>query len=335
MPRDRQAALSARGSPDLVVVGAGPCGIAVACAARRAGLTCVAIDRGSLLASVRRYPDSLRFFSTPDLLEIDGAPFPCPDDKPRRDDTLRYWAAVARSREIEVRPYREAASVQPDGRGFRIDVARRDGGRERIAAGAVVLATGAFEATPMGIPGEGLPHVSRYFTSPLDHVGERTLIVGGRNSACEAALVLARAGVDVTIAHRGAAFDPRHVKYWILPDLENRIREGRIRALPGRTLVAALPGGARFRRTDGSEETVEADRVLALTGYGPDCAFLARCGVPVSSDGVPEHDPRTFQTPVPRLYVAGVLTGGAVSGRVFVENGRFHGDAVVAALARS
>ncbi|HKE01364.1 MAG TPA: NAD(P)-binding domain-containing protein [Planctomycetota bacterium] len=318
---------------DLLVIGAGPCGLAAACSAMRAGMSVRVIDRGSVLAGVRKLPEEMRWFSTADRLEIDGVPFPTSGEKPSRDDGIAYWCAVARARAVDVRPFREALAVEGAKGDFRVKLRRGDGTEEVECAAAVIVSTGALERRPLGIPGEDLSHVDAWFRSPLDAVGCRTVVVGGRNSAAEAALALARAGVEVTIAYRRAAFDAKHVKPWVLPDLENRIREGRIATRLGAVPIAVTADALRLRHADGHVEDLAAERVFLLTGYGPDVAWLGRCGIPVGEVDVPQHDPATYETPRRGVFVAGVVAGGSIAGRVFIEDGRFHGDAVVRALS--
>lgn len=320
---------------EVVVVGAGPCGIAAACALERHSIDVRILEKGSLLDSIRRFPEGMRFFSTADLLEMDGLPFPAStsDPKPLREDAIQYWAAVARHRKLKISVHAEVHSVERRDGGFIVKYQNAAGSSESLLCRAVVLATGAFERPKMlQIPGEDLPHVTHYYTSPLDYAGARVLIIGGRNSAAEAALSLARAGVRVTLAHRRNALDPAHVKYWILPDLLNRARASAISLKLGFVARQILADRIELESDTGAREWLECDRVLCLTGYGPDPEFLRRCGLVPTAVDAPPHDPATHETAIPGLFVAGTVCAGAQSGVVFVENGRFHGDGIAATL---
>jgi thioredoxin reductase (NADPH) len=313
---------------DLAVIGAGPCGLAVGAAAKRAHLTCSLFDKGPVVASLLRYPLYMTFFSTPDRLEIGGVPFVTAGDRPTRREALAYYRKVAEYFELDVRPYHEVAAVQRRRDGFEI-VARHPGKAEPevVAARHVVYATGYFETpNPLGVPGEELPHVSHFYVEAHPYWQQRVVIVGGGNSAVEAALELYRVGARVTLVHFLGDFD-RGVKPWLLPDITNRLKDGAIAARWCSRVTAIGRSHVTVRRDpDGTSETLPADFVLALTGYRADLSLLRAAGVEVDpASGVPAHNPDTMETNVPGIYIAGVLASGFDANRIFIENGREHG----------
>jgi thioredoxin reductase (NADPH) len=317
---------------DLAVVGAGPCGLAVGIAAKRAHLGCSLFDRGPVVASLMRYPLYMTFFSSPDKLEI-GVPFVTAGDKPTRREALAYYRRVAEHFELDVRPYHDVVRVQRDGAGAGFELVARHPGMaepETVRCGHVVYATGYFESpNPLGVPGEGLPHVSHYFVEPHPYWQQRVVVVGGGNSAVEAALELTRVGARVTIVHFLAEFD-RGVKPWVLPDIVNRVKEGRVTARWCSRVVEITRSHVRVRREpDGDIEPIPADFVLALTGYRADLTLLRSIGVAVDdASGIPRHDPATMETNVPGVYIAGVLASGFDANKIFIENGREHGGRI-------
>jgi thioredoxin reductase (NADPH) len=316
---------------DLAVVGAGPCGLAVGVAAKRAHLGCSLFDRGPVVASLMRYPLYMTFFSSPDKLEI-GVPFITAGDKPTRREALAYYRRVAEHFELDVRQYHDVVRVQRAGAGAFELVARHLGMAEpeTVRCGHVVYATGYFESPNLlGVPGEDLPHVSHYFVEPHPFWQQRVVVVGGGNSAVEAALELTRVGARVTIVHMLGEFD-RGVKPWVLPDIVNRVKEGRVAARWCSRVVAITPSHVRVRRDpDGDSELLPADFVLALTGYRADLTLLRSIGVAVDeTSGVPRHDPATMETNVPGVYIAGVLASGFDANKIFIENGREHGGRI-------
>ncbi|HTS02141.1 MAG TPA: YpdA family putative bacillithiol disulfide reductase [Thermoanaerobaculia bacterium] len=311
---------------DLLVVGAGPVGLACALEAARAGLSHVILERGALLNTLVNWPTHVVFFSTPELLEIGGHPFVSAGPKPTRREGLDYYRKVAVRESLDVRL---AAPVLALAREDGLFVASTPKGAFR--ARAAVVATGFFD-TPnlLGVPGEDLPNVSHYYREPYRHALTDVLVVGGKNSAVEAALDLHRHGARVTMAVRGPAFGAS-VKYWLRPDVENRVREGSIRAFFG-TTVARIEEGAVVLRTGGAETVLANDFVYALTGYRPDFGFLRSAGIAITEDLAVVHDPATMETSVPGLYVAGVVAAGRLIGSLFIENGRAHAARIVSHL---
>lgn len=327
-------ALSASGTIPLLVIGAGPAGLSVGIAARQAGVECVLLDRATVVSAVEKYPLGMTFFSTPERIEIGGIPLVASGEKPTRRDGLIYYRRVAEHYRLDVRVREEVVAARrlADG-GFELDV-RRPHDTVTYRAANVVVATGYYDQpNRLGVPGEELPHVSHYFTEGHRHWRQRVVIVGGGNSAVDAALESWRAGAAVTMVLRGEALHPT-VKAWVLPDITNRLREGSIAARWRSRVRAITPTDVEVETPEGIER-LPADRVLLMTGYRPDLALLRGLGVPIDAgSGVPAHDEATMATPVPGLYVAGVIAGGYDDNRLFIENTRHHGSLVVADVQR-
>src|SRR6058998_3954431 len=315
---------------DLAVIGAGPCGLAVGVAAKRARLTCSLFDKGPVASSLMRYPLYMTFFSTPDKLEI-GVPFVTAGDKPTRREALAYYRRVAEHFELDVRQYHQVVQVKRTPEGFEL-VARHPGVAEpeTIRTRHVVCATGYFESPNLlGVPGEDLPHVSHFFTEPHPYWQQGVVVVGGGNSAVEAALELHRVGARVTLVHFLAELD-RGVKPWILPDITNRVKEGSIAVRWCSRVVEIRRSEVVIRfEMDARLEALPADFVLALTGYRADLTLLRMIGVEVDeTTGVPRHDRATMETNVGGVYLAGVLASGLDANKTFIENGRAHGGLI-------
>ncbi|MGE3275773.1 MAG: YpdA family putative bacillithiol disulfide reductase [Vicinamibacterales bacterium] len=314
---------------DLAVIGAGPVGLACAIAARRAGLSVVVIEKGALVNSILGYPARMEFFSTPELIEIGGYPFPVQQYKPTREDALEYYRGVVAREQLDVRLYEAVIDVRGQRDDFTIVT-----GRGEHHARAIVVATGFFDtANRLDVPGEDLPKVTHYYREPYAYVGQRVAVIGARNSAAKAALDCYRHGADVTLVVRGPALSEK-IKYWIRPDLENRIKEGAIRAFFSTMVSEIRPGSLVLRAPDGAHE-LPNDWVLAMTGYRPDYGFLARLGITFADDAfrTPVYDETTFETARPGVYIAGTVCGGLQTGRWFIENGRFHARQIVTHLA--
>jgi thioredoxin reductase (NADPH) len=320
---------------DLAVIGAGPCGLAVGVAAKRAQLRATVFDKGPIVSSLTRYPTYMTFFSTAEKLEIGGIPFVSAGDKPTRREALTYYRKVAEYFDLDVRQRHDVAEVARAGSGFTLRVRHAgcpDG--ETFAARNVVYATGYFDSPNLlGVPGESLPHVTHFFTEPHGYWRQRVVVVGGGNSAVEAALEVQRIGGIVTVVHFLDQFDPR-VKPWVLPDAINRVKDGsigvrwrsRVKEITPTSVVIAS-------EVDGSTETLPADFVIALTGYRTNPTLLRMIGVAIDAEtGVPQHDPRTMESNVPGVFIAGVMASGFDANRIFIENGRAHGDLICASL---
>lgn len=327
---------------DVLIVGAGPSGLATAIAARQLGLDALVLEKGTLVDAIYRFPPQMVFFTTPELLEIGGLPMTSPYDKPTRDEALRYYRRVVETCQVPFVLHEEVIGIEREPYGgetvFVVESRGRRGARRARHARAVVLAMGYFEhPNLLGVPGEDLPHVSHFYGEAHQHYRQRVVVVGGKNSACEAALQLYRAGVDVTLVHRHPALGDT-VKYWVRPDIENRIKEGAIRARFNTRVVEIRPTGvvvaAAGEGTPDATEEIAADAVLLLTGYHADPEFLRRAGIEVDEESwAPRYDPETFETNVPNLFVAGGQVAGKRTGSIFIENGRFHGEAIARVLA--
>ncbi|MFW6039582.1 MAG: YpdA family putative bacillithiol disulfide reductase [Gemmatimonadota bacterium] len=318
---------------ELLVVGAGPCGLAVGVAAGEAGLSCVLVDRGPIVHTLERFPIEMTWFSTPELLEIGGLPFVTRDEKPTRGEALKYYRRAAVHFELDVRQYEEVESVRrrPGDGIFEVTARRLSGDARRYEARRVVVATGRFDSPNLlGVAGEDLPKVTHYFRDPHRVYDQDVLVVGGSNSAVEAALACWRTGARVTLAHRGAVLSSS-VKAWILPDIENRIEAGEIDVMWEHEVARIEPERVLLRsRRDDETTWLPNDFVLAMTGYHPDLRLLHELGVPVDPEtGAPVFDPETMETPVPGLYIAGVIAAGRDGNRIFIENGRKHGARIV------
>jgi thioredoxin reductase (NADPH) len=317
---------------DLLVVGAGPTGIAIGAEARRQGLSVLVVDRGPLTAAIQGYPTFMEFFTTRDRLEIADIPFTIPDDKPTRRQALAYYRLVVERYQIPLALYEEVTEVRKEGDVFVVSTVRRQGPRT-FRARAVALATGYFfNPKRLGVPGEDLPWVTTRYQEPFPYIGQDVVVIGAGNTAAEAALDLWRNGVRVTLVHRGAHLKPG-VKYWLKPDVENRIEEGSIPARFNSLVRAFLPEGAVEIQTPSGPEVLPAHTAFVLIGYQPDAAFERRCGVEIDPETlIPAFDPETCESNVPGLYVAGTLQAGRWTDRIFIENSRDHGPRIVAHL---
>jgi thioredoxin reductase (NADPH) len=311
---------------DLLIVGAGPTGLACAIEAGKAGLTAVVVEKGCLVNSIFHYPVNMVFFTTSELLEIGGIPFTTALSKPTRLEALEYYRKVALHYRLEVRQYERVERVERREGGFEV---RSSHGAYR--AGAVVIATGYYDLpNRMEIPGEDLPHVFHYFREAHAFAGQRVAVIGGKNFAAETALDLYRHGAKVTLIHRQAGLGAS-IKYWVRPDIENRIKAGEIAARFSTRVLEIRPGALRLESAVGEEE-MGVDFVFALTGYHPDFEFLRAAGVELDAEMRPRCDPATYETNVPGLYLGGVVVAGRHTSEIFIENGRFHGQVIVAHL---
>jgi thioredoxin reductase (NADPH) len=304
-----------------IIVGAGPIGLACAISAKRRGIDPLVIDAGALANSIVRYPIGMAFFTTPERLEIGNHPLVCAGPKATREEALKYYRGVARVEGLRVRTYTKL-----------IDSHRVQSrtGIESITWDKLVLATGYFDQpNHLGVPGENLSHVHHYFDEAHLSYGLDAVVIGGKNSAVEAALQLFRAGArTTTIIYRGKTW-PQSVKYWLRPDLENRIKAGEIQARLGSQVVAITEREVIVRGALGNEEAIPADRVYPLIGFQPDFELFKRIGLKFDSQtGRPEINPDTLETTVSGVHVAGSVTAGHKISEVFIENGRFDGEKI-------
>jgi bacillithiol disulfide reductase len=315
-----------RESFDVVVVGAGPTGLACAIEAQKAGFGAVNIDKGCLVNSLFNYPANMIFFTTPELLEIGDIPFTTAHQKPTRSEALEYYRKVTEHYRLDVRQNETVELISGVDNDFLIDTRDRISIARQYHCRKVIIATGFYDLpNMMGIPGEGLPKVGHYYGEPHPYFDTDVLVIGGKNSAAIAALELWRHGARVTLVHRGPAIH-QNVKYWIKPDIENRIKNGEIAAYFNTIVKEITPTTVALLTRDG-ELTLKNDFVLALTGYHPDLDFLRKVGVDIGDppDCRPAVHPDTLETNVPGVYLAGVVVAGNRTNEVFIENGRFHG----------
>jgi thioredoxin reductase (NADPH) len=316
---------------DILVVGAGPCGLSVGVAAHQARFGCILLDRRTVVSTIERYPLNMTFFSTPEKIEIGGVPFITSNEKPTRKDGLLYYRRVTEHFGLDARPGEEVTSVTREGAGgFRVEVTRRHDSTSYLTEN-LVFATGYYDwPNPLRVPGEELPHVSHYFTEGHRHWHQNVVVIGGGNSAVDAALECWRAGARVTLVHLEDGFD-RVVKPWVLPDITNRVKEGSVVPRWKSRVVGITPESVIIEPVGGGpRETLPADAVLAMTGYHANTDLLSSLGVPVDrATGIPAHNEATMMTPVPGCYLAGVMASGNDANRLFIENARGHGELIV------
>src|ERR1700678_4225204 len=314
---------------DLLVIGAGPTGLACAIEAQRAGFTAMLVDKGCLCNSLFHYPAHMTFFTTPELLEIGGIPFSSPNQKHNRNEALEYYRKVAEFYTLDVRQYENVERVEGGDGDFTVHTMDRFGRMLEHRARKLVITTGYYDLPNyLGIPGEDLSKVKHYYHEPHPFFGLDVVVIGGKNSAAIAALDLWRHGAKVTLVHRGAEMH-RHVKYWILPDINNRVKNGEVQAHFNSNVTNISEDDVTIDTPEG-EVTIENQFVFALTGYHPDFGFIEGLGVRLdeANDRCPVCDPATLESNVPVIYLAGVIVAGERTNEIFIENGRFHGQLI-------
>jgi thioredoxin reductase (NADPH) len=317
---------------DLLIVGGGPCGLAAAISAQRAGLSTLVLEGASVVSTIAHYPTYVTFFSTAEKLSLGGVPFVVAMEKPTRRDGLAYYRAVVRHFAIPLRQYERVTAIERRGAEFVVRSQSRSRGDVATEARAVVVATGYFGSPNyLHVPGENLPHVTHVYREGHEAFDQDVVVVGGGNSAAEAALDLWRSGARVTLVHFGPTFDKK-IKPWVLPDFVNREKEGSIAARWDSRVKEIQPGAVVLTSPRG-EERLKADLVYIMTGFAPNMDLLRAIGVPIDEvTGIPAHDPATLETSVPGLFIAGVVVAGFDANKVFIENGRYHGDKIVARI---
>lgn len=313
---------------DVLIVGGGPCGLAAAIACKRAGLDPIIIEKGSLVHSIYRYPTYMIFHSTPELLEIGGIPFSTAHDKPTRQEALNYYRLVVARENLRVNVYETVTGAQQTAGGFQVTTTDRYATPHTYETKNLIIATGYFDnPNRLGVPGEQLPKVSSFYKEAHPYAGMNVAVVGGNNSAVDAAMELERAGAHVTVICRRPELSDK-VKAWTRPVFESLINKGRIRMYFG-AHVESIEERSISVNTGTEIIALQNDHVFSLIGYRPDRSFLHSLGVATDPEtGVPEHHPETMETNVPRLYIAGVIAAGHHANAIFIENGRFHGEGI-------
>ncbi len=317
---------------DVLVIGAGPTGLACAIEAQKAGFTAVLVDKGCICNSLFHYPAHMTFFTTPELLEIGGIPFPSPNPKPSRNEALQYYRLVAAYYKLDVRQYERVERVTGADGGFTVHTEDRFGRPGELKARKLIVSSGYYDLPNlMGIPGENLSKVHHYYNDPHPYWETDVVVIGGKNSAAIAALELWRSGARVTLVCRGPGVQP-HVKYWIKPDIENRIKNGEITAYFRANAVEITPDAVVIETPEGLK-TIKNDFVFAMTGYHPDFSFIESMGVRFEGpDKLPVCNVETLESNVSGIYLAGVIVAGSRTNEIFIENGRFHGGQIARAL---
>ncbi len=317
---------------DIICIGAGPTGLATAIEAKRAGMRPLVIDKACLCNSLYRYPVNMVFFTTPELLEIGDLPLVCAAEKPTRGEALKYYRRAAEHYSLELRLYERVMRAEGKNEDFTVATRTEKGIEAKYHARKIAVATGYYDLPNLlGVPGENLPHVSHYYTEPHAFWNQNVVVIGGKNSAAEAALDLYRNGARVTLVHRNKDLGAS-VKYWVRPDIENRIKAGQVKAL-FETRVKEITAEEVVVENGAGEMRLPARQVFALTGYHPDYAFIESLGVQLDPESrKPKLHPKTLESNVPGIHLAGVVTGGRHTGEIFIENGRLHGKQIIEGL---
>jgi thioredoxin reductase (NADPH) len=317
---------------DIICIGAGPTGLACAIEANRAGMKPLVIDKGCLCNSIYHYPVNMVFFTTPELLEIGDLPLVCAAEKPVRVEALKYYRKAAEHFGLEVRLFERVERVDGNDGKFTVVTHEENGSEHKYHGKKIAVATGYYDLPNyLGVPGEGLPHVSHYYGEPHSFWNQDVVVIGGKNSAAEAALDLFRNGARVTLVHRQAVLG-QSIKYWVRPDIENRIKANEVRALFETRVVQIEPDHVVVENGAG-KRGLRAHQVFALTGYHPDFTFIESLGVKLDRETrKPALDPSTLESNVPGIHLAGVVIGGLHTGEIFIENGRFHGKQIIDSL---
>lgn len=311
---------------DLIIIGAGPCGLACGIEAAEAGLDYLILDKGNVTESIRRYPLNMKFFSTSENIEIGKLPLISQEIRPTRQEALKYYRRAAGHYQLKIQPFTCVTNVVPKDTGFQVEA-----DRGTFHARQIIIATGYYDIPRyIEVPGEDLPHVSHYYDEPYRYTNTRAVVVGGANSAIEVALELYRNQVEVTLVHQFAGLD-QNAKYWIVPDLENRIKKGEIPAHFNNRVTRISPEHVEIENTGtGEKSRIPADFVFLMTGYRPDAEFLQKIGIKLKGSAyIPELDPETYETNIKGIYMAGSVVGGEETAKIFIENGKLHARPIV------
>ena len=317
---------------DIICIGAGPTGLATAIEAKRAGMRPLVIDKACLCNSIFHYPVNMVFFTTPELLEIGDLPLVCAAEKPTRVEALKYYRKAVEHDALELRLYELVVRVDGRDESFTVVTKTEKGTEQRYRSRKIAVATGYYDLpNQLGVPGEDLSHVSHYYSEPHEYWNQDVVVIGGKNSSAEAALDLYRNGARVTLVHRNKELGAT-IKYWVRPDIENRIKAGQVKAL-FETRVKRITNEEVLVENGAGQKRLPARRVFALTGYHPDFTFIESLGVRLDPESrKPALDPNTLESNVAGIHLAGVVIGGRHTGEIFIENGRFHGKQIIQAL---
>jgi thioredoxin reductase (NADPH) len=320
---------------DILIVGAGPTGLACAIEAVANNLKVLVVEKGVLVNSIYNYPSTMTFFTSRERLEIGDLPLPSLNTKPHRAEALEYYRRVADYYRLPIHFQERVAGISGGDGNFRVETETTDGHQNEYAAHKAIIATGYYDLPNLlGIPGEDLPKVSHYYTDPHPYYHRKVAVIGGANSAAVAALDLWRHGADVTLIYREPELS-QHLKYWIRPDIENRIKEGSIRALAESQVKEIALRSIGVQQKNGEVLRLENDFVFALTGYHPDFNFLRDMGVEIDpATQRPQCNPETLESNVPGIYLAGVIIAGRDTNEIFIENGRFHGKQILSDIVK-
>lgn len=309
---------------DVLIIGAGPIGLNCAMEAEKNGLSYVIIEKGTIVNSLYNYPLYMRFFSTADKLEIAEIPFITTSPKPGRQDALEYYQGIARQKALKIKLYEKVVNISKNER-FEIQTSKA-----KYLAKNVIIATGFYDIPKLlNVPGENLPKVKHYYTEPYPYANQKIVVIGASNSAVDAALETYRKGADVTMIIKGSEIS-NSVKYWVKPDIENRIAEGSIKAYFNAEMQEIKDSTVIFKDDRGSIHEIENDFVLAMTGYLPDFDFLRNSGILLKNENlIPMYNPETMETNIENLYLAGVVCGGKDTHLWFIENSRIHANLIM------
>jgi len=318
---------------DAVIVGAGPTGLACGIELKKRGCTSLLIDKGCVVNSLYHYPTNMVFFTTPELLEIGGIPMTSLNEKPGRTEALKYYRRVADLYQLQIRQYEKVDRIGGVDNAFDVETTDRDGAPRSYAARKVILATGYYDvANQLQVPGEELPKVLHYYKEPHPYYDQDVMVVGGKNSAAIAALELNWTGARVTLVHRGPGIH-NHVKYWIKPNIENRIKSGEVKAYFNSRVTEICKDSVSIE-TPAGFKSLSNDFVFALVGYRPDLEFLSVNGIRLEAGSLrPRSNPETLESERDGVYLAGVIVAGMHTNEVFIENGRFHGFKIAESIA--
>ena len=316
---------------DVIIIGAGPCGLACGIEAQKNNLNYLIVDKGNITESIRRYPVNMLFFSTSENIEIGNVPFVSMGTRPTRSEALKYYRKVVNHFDLNMKLFTRIDDVQKDGNNFKLISPNTT-----FKAKKIIISTGYYDVPRyLEIPGETMPHVSHYYDEAFRYSKMKAVVVGGANSAIETALDLFRNDVDVTVVHMFEKLDKR-AKYWIVPDLENRIKKGEVKAYFNSKVVEIYERSIVIENVvDGSKTRIDADFVFLMTGYRPDAHFLEKVGIKLQGENlIPKLNPKTFESNVEGIYLGGSIIGGEETAKVFIENGRLHGKPIIADIMK-